>query len=124
MMTTSLFKSRLVLGTVVLAASLSFAGAIEDSQKLVKDGKFDDAIALLEKGNTKQPAVAKALAAAHLAKADYFMFNSQDPPMRKYPTALREYRKVLEYDKTNKKAQENAKTIEDIYKGMGREVPK
>ena len=102
---------------------MAFAGAVEDAQKLLKDGKFDDAIALLEKGDTKQPATTKALVQAHMAKADWFMNNDQVPPRVKYTTALREYRKVLVYDKTNKKAQDNIKTIEDIYKSMGREVP-
>ena len=43
--------------------------------------------------------------------------------MRKYPAALRAYRKALEFDKTNAKATANVKTIEDIYKSMGRPVP-
>jgi hypothetical protein len=30
---------------------------------------------------------------------------------------------VLEFEKTNKKAQENIATIENIYKSMGRPVP-
>jgi tetratricopeptide (TPR) repeat protein len=107
-----------------LTLSLALAGPVEDAQKLIKDGKYDEAIALLEKANTKQPATVQALAQAHMAKADYFMNNDQLPPARRYTTALREYRKVLEYDKTNKKAQDNVKMIEDIYKSMGREIPK
>ena len=54
---------------------------------------------------------------------DFNMFNEQMPPFRKYPAALRAYRQVLTYDKTNKKAATNIKTIEDIYKSMGRPVP-
>ena len=105
-------------------SALTFAGVVEDAQKLSKDGKYDEAIAILEKANVKQAPIAKALADTHLAKADFFMTNSQVPPRVKYTTALHEYRKTLEYDKTNKKAQDNIKTIEDIYKQMGREVPK
>src|SRR5437868_15104403 len=102
---TRFFRSLIPLGfAAALAVSLTFAGPVEDAQKLIKDGKYDEAIALLEKGDMKQPATAKALAQAHMAKADYFMNNPQEPPMRKYPTALREYRKVLIYDKTNKHA--------------------
>jgi tetratricopeptide (TPR) repeat protein len=114
---------RLCTAVLLTAATLTFGGVVEDSQKLVKSGKYDEAIAMLEKADTKQPTVQKALAESHLAKADFFL-NGSEPPRSKYPTALREYRKTLEYDKANKKAQDNIKTIEDIYKQMGREVPK
>lgn len=116
-------RSRLLVGTAALGLTMAFGGAVEDAQKLVKDGKFDEAIALLEKGDAKQPAVSKALVDAHMAKADKFMYDDKQPPRVRYTTALREYRKVLAYDKSNKKAAENIKTIEDIYKSMGREVP-
>jgi tetratricopeptide (TPR) repeat protein len=115
-----------IRGAVLLAAAtvLTFAGVVEDAQKLTKSGKYDEAIALLEKANTaKQPPIVKALAETHMAKADFFMSDPATPPRMKYPTALREYRKTLEYDKTSKKAQESIKTIEDIYKQMGRPVP-
>ena len=102
---------------------MAFAGAVEDAQKLVKAGKYDEAIALLEKGDTKQPAVTKALVDAHMQKADFFMNDPNSPPRVKYTTALKEYRKVLTYEKSNKKAAESIKTIEDIYKSMGRPVP-
>ena len=106
------------------SAAPTFAGVVEDAQKLTKNGKYDDAIALLEKAyNANQPPIMKALAETHMAKADFFMNDPATPPRMKYPTALREYRKTLEYDKTNKKAQESIKTIEDIYKQMGRPVP-
>lgn len=116
-------RSRFLIGTGALALTVAFGGAVEDAQKLIKDGKYDDAIVLLDKGDAKQPAVAKALVAAHMGKADFFMSNDQVPPREKYTTALREYRKVLVYDKTNKKALDNIKVIEDIYKSMGRPVP-
>ena len=116
-------RSRLLFGAGFLALSIAFGCAVEDAQKLVKDGKYDEAIALLEKGDAKQPAVAKALIGAHMAKADFFMTNDSVAPRLKYTTALREYRKVLTYDKANKKATDNIKVIEDIYKSMGRPVP-
>ncbi len=116
-------RSRFVFGAATLAVTIAFGGAVEDAQKLIKDGKYDAAIVLLDKGDAKQPAVAKALVAAHMGKADFFMSNDQVPPREKYTTALREYRKVLVYEKTNKKALDNVKVIEDIYKSMGRPVP-
>ena len=45
------------------------------------------------------------------------------PPMRKYPAALRAYRRVLELDKNNQKAKANVTQIEDVYKQMGRPIP-
>ena len=45
------------------------------------------------------------------------------PPRTKYPGALKAYRQVLQYDKTNTKAQSQIATIEGIYKSMGRPVP-
>lgn len=42
----------------------------------------------------------------------------------KYPGALRLYREALKLDPKHKVALANKKTIEDIYKGMGREIPK
>ena len=120
---TLLSRSRLLVGTGALALSIAFAGAVEDAQKLVKAGKFDEAITLLEKGDAKQPAVTKALVDAHMGKADFFMNDPNSPPRVKYTTALKEYRKVLTYEKSNQKAATNIKTIEDIYKSMGRPVP-
>jgi tetratricopeptide (TPR) repeat protein len=109
--------------TACLVFTFALAGPAEDARKLLKDGKYDEAIALLEKADQKQPATAKGLVEAHMAKADYFMNNDQVPPRTRYTTALHEYRKVLVYDKTNKKAQDNIKLIEDIYKSMGRPIP-
>ena len=116
-------RSRLIAASLALTMSFAFAGAVEDAQKLLKDGKYDEAIALLEKADQKQPATTKGLVQAHMAKADFFMTNDQVAPRIKYTTALHEYRKVLVYDKANKKALDNVKLIEDIYKQMGRPVP-
>lgn len=96
------------------------------ARDLAKAGKYDEAISTLEtayKAKPKSAELKTALAETHLAHADYYMYNEQMPPMRKYPTALRQYRAVLQYDKTNKKALDSVKTIEDIYKSMGRPVP-
>src|SRR5579863_3230034 len=122
---TQILRSRLLLGLAIAALTLSFAfaGPADDAQKLVKDGKYDEAITLLEKADAKDPAITKGLVQAHMAKADYFMNNDQLPPRTRYTTALREYRKVLVYDKTNKKAQDNIQLIEGIYKSMGRPIP-
>ena len=109
-------------------ASLVFAAdpAVTQSQTLLKAHKYDEAIALLAKAHTANPKsaeITKALADAHLADADSVMADDSMPPNRKYPGALREYRKVLEFDKTNQKAKANIDQIEGIYKSMGRPIP-
>lgn len=45
-------------------------------------------------------------------------------PRVKYPRALRLYREVLAIDPKNKEAKDNKKMIEDIYRSMGRPIPK
>ena len=101
--------------------------------KLLKDAKakvdakqFDAAIALLDpayKANPKDADLNKALADAHLKYGDSYMYNDQLPPRMKYAPALKQYRQVLVYDKTNKDAQQKINTIESIYKQMGRPIP-
>jgi len=112
---------------LILAASLFAADpAVVQSQKLIKDQKFAEAIAVLDKAhaaNPKSAEVVKALASAHFAAGDFNMYNNELPPFKKYPTALREYRKVLEYDPENQKAKGNIALIENIYKQMGRPIP-
>ena len=103
------------------AASFAFAAdpAVTQSQTLLKARKYDEAIALLAKAHTSNPKSAEITKAL----ADSMMADDSMPPNRKYPAALREYRKVLELDKTNQKAKANVDQIEGIYKSMGRPVP-
>ena len=111
---------------VTLAPLYAADPAVTQSQALLKAHKYDDAVALLDKAHTANPKSAeltKALADAHLAAADALMADEALPPMRKYPNALREYRKVLALDKTNAKAKANVDQIEGIYKSMGRPIP-
>lgn len=117
-----------------LASTLSLAlliaaepKAVTEAKAKAKAGKHEEAIAQLEAAMKASPKDAPALKAGfadvYLSQGDFFMYNEQMPPFRKYPSALRSYRKVLEYDKTNAKAQKNIATIEGIYKSMGRPVP-
>ncbi|MCS7025505.1 MAG: hypothetical protein NZV14_11945 [Bryobacteraceae bacterium] len=119
----------LVIGFSWLFLALSgfSQSVIEAARKKSKEGKHEEAIAALEaelKKNPKDDKLKSALAEAHFAHGEYFMFNDQMPPFRKYPSALRQFRKTLEYDPSNKKAKDHIATIEGIYKSMGREVPK
>jgi tetratricopeptide (TPR) repeat protein len=112
---------------VLAAACLAAANPkVADAQAKAKAGRFDEAIAVLEplqKANPKDAEVTKALAEIHLKYGDSLMYNEQLPPFRKYPGALKQYRAVLGYDKTNKDAALKIKTIEGIYQSMGRPIP-
>ena len=112
---------------LVFAITLMAADpTVEKAKKDVAAKNYDAAITALEaahKKNPKSAEVTTALADALVAKGDSFMYNESLPPRMKYPQALRAYREVLKYDKTNKKAQQNIATIEGIYKSMGRPVP-
>ncbi len=114
--------------SLIIALSCALFGAdavVEQARKKVAEKKYDEAIAQLETANKAKPSVElkKALADANMAKADNFMNDPALPPRAKYTGALRAYREVLKYDKTNKKAQDNITTIEGIYKSMGRPIP-
>lgn len=118
-------KALLIAG---LAAALLAAknAAVDSADKLVKEGKFDEAITALETAQKKEPKSAEVktgLVNAYMAKGDSFMNNKSLPPFQKYPTALRAYRKVSQLDPSNAKAKENVNMIEGIYKSMGRPVP-
>jgi len=112
------------LAVVMLAQGSS--KVIADAKAKSKAGEHDAAVAALEaaaKASPKDAALKKALGEAHLAAGDFYYTNEKLPPFRKYPAALRSYRKVLEFDKDNAKAKANIATIEGIYKQMGRPVP-
>jgi len=115
--------------TGLFAAALVCAAdskLLKDADAKLKDKRFDEAIALLDPAYKKTPndaALAKELATAHLQYGDFYMYNQELPPRQKYPNALRQYRQVLTFDKTNKDAQTKIKQIEDIYKSMGRPIP-
>lgn len=117
---------RAFLITPVLSLAL-FADAVTDAaKKKTAEGKFDEAIAELDAAVKKNPRSAvykKALADAYFEKGKFQMNNAQLPPMRKYPAALRAFRKTVELDPKNTDAASNVKMIEDIYKSMGRPVP-
>jgi len=115
---------RRTLAAVLLAGALYAADPVADkANKLIADKKYDEAITALEASKTKNADIQKSLVNAYMGKGDALMANPQLPPRQKYPEALRSYRKVLTYDKNNKKAQESVAMIEGIYKQMGRPIP-
>ena len=69
---------------------------------------------------TRKNAYAEAL--AQLAHST--MYNQSIPPNKRYPEALRLARQALTLNPKNKVALEDRKAIEDVYKQMGRPIPK
>lgn len=75
---------------------------------------------------TKNPQDAKAKKAyidATVSLGNVVMFSPALAPRQKYPRALALYREALKLDPKNKTALANKKTIEDIYRQMGRPIP-
>lgn len=99
---------------------------LDEAKNLMKDKKYEEAVAVLEpavKASPKDAVLKKTMVDALLGAADGYMYNESLPPFRKYPMALRLYRRVSEFDAANKKAKDNIAMIEGIYKSMGRPVP-
>jgi tetratricopeptide (TPR) repeat protein len=117
----------LVTGLLCAGVMLAANAKVDQAKAKVKEGKYDEAITVLETEHKAQPKnaeVKSALAQTHLSYGDSLMNNAQMPPFRKYPGALKQFRSVLQYEPDNKKAKDNIALIEGIYKSMGREVPK
>lgn len=72
------------------------------------------------KDASKKAAYAEAL--AQLGRST--MLDQAIPPAKRYPDALKLYRQALALDPKNKVALEDKKQIEDVYKQMGRPIPK
>ena len=116
----------LLIGFTAVGLWAAADPAVAQAKKLVAEKKYDDAIAVLEKAEKAHPKAAdvqKGLGETYLAQADSMMNDASLPPRVKYRGALKAYRKVLQYDKTNKRAQEGVSTIEGVYKSMGMPVP-
>ncbi len=116
------------IATFALGAVLMLGAdkPIDVAKGLIKAKKFEEAVAVLEpatKAAPKDTVVKSALVEALMGNGDAYMYNEKLPPFKKYPAALKSYRRVLEFDKTNQKAKDNVSMIEGIYKSMGRPVP-
>lgn len=120
--------NKLLFGVAVLALSV---GACPQSSKADQEKA---ALAKLQQAYTKAGAAyvkkpksseaKKAYVAATVKLGTATMTSPSLGPKEKYPRALRLYREALKIDPKNKEALDNKKMIEDIYKSMGREIPK
>lgn len=119
-------KRLLITGLLAALAVLGADATTESAKKKIAEGKYEEAVTELDAAYQKNPKSAelkKALAGAHFAQGDATMKNEQLPPMRKYPAALRSFRKAVALDPGHAEAKNNIKAIEDVYKSMGRPVP-
>ena len=117
-----------IIASLALGAALMLGAnkAVDQAKSLMKDKKFEVAVAVRDPANKAAPkdlAVKAALVDALLGNGDAYMYNEKLPPFKKYPAALKSYRRVLEFDKSNQRAKDNVAMIEGIYKSMGRPVP-
>ena len=106
------------------AASSAPAGITPDlvlgNAALTPTPDLDAEVARLEKAGGDK----KALATAYVKRGTARLKDDRAAPRAKYPAALKDFRRALALDPTNGEAQKNAQTIEDIYKSLGRPVPK
>lgn len=103
-----------------------FAGGAQADVKDPAVVKLEAEAARLEKQYKAKPKDAglKAKVAEAYYKAGHEMMMSPKlPPRVKYRGALKHFRKALAYNPKHAKAATEKKTIEDIYKQMGRPVP-
>lgn len=118
---------------LVSALALAFAAGLASAQAAHPASKAPD-LATSEKAyksakaafakKPKDAAVKKKYVAATVKFGTATMLADSLPPRQKYSGALRLYREALQYDPKNKEALDNKKMIEDIYKSMGRPIPK
>ncbi|MCX6159670.1 MAG: lipoprotein [Ignavibacteriae bacterium] len=95
----------------------------EDAQDK-KAEEFSKVAYDFENNYAKDNSLKKDLIAKHMAAGNYLMFEANLSPKKKYKPALKHYRRVLELDPSNAEAMRNKTQIEEIYTGMGREIPK
>jgi tetratricopeptide (TPR) repeat protein len=110
---------------VAIVALIPFAFAQPAGNKQLV--KFQAAYSSAKKALAAKPKDKKVRAAFVVAADRYatsMMVESTLAPRLRYPGALRLYREVLKVDPKNPEALNNSKMIIDVYKSMGRPVPK
>lgn len=115
----------LVLG--VLAASFAQTGDQVVKKETAELAKLEKAYNTAKAAHVKKPADAKLKKTYVTATVDYghaVMVSPALPPRMKYPQALKLFREAKKADPKNEKATKWITTIEEIYKSMGKPVPK
>ncbi len=125
-----MFRAAIVLSSLLFSVAIAFAGqspAQEDrAEKLLLarlEKEHSHAKTLFSKSPKDPKARAKYVAASNRLAYASMQALSLGPKV-KYPKALRLYRDVLKVDPKNSDAIRWKKQIEDIYRSMGRPIPK
>jgi len=103
-----------------------FVGGGQADAKDPKVTKLEAAAAKLEKQWKARPKDARLklrVAEAYYTAGHEMMMSPKLPPRIKYRGALKHFRKALTLNPKHARAANEKKTIEDIYKSMGRPVP-
>ncbi len=120
----SVLIAALVLTSLSGIQAQNTGGLKAEREKLQKlDSAYRSAKNAWKKSPSSVPAKKKYIDAT--VKYGTAVMNSPAlTPKDKYPRALNLYREALKIDPKNKEALENKKLIEDIYRQMGRPIPK
>jgi hypothetical protein len=113
--------------TLLMSAGAALALEKATPKPAAATAKYDEAkLKALEAKLAKKPNDAKLksdTAEANFQVGYAMMINDNLPPRVKYPGALKLYNRALVLNPKHAKAAQNKKTIEDIYKQMGRPIP-
>jgi tetratricopeptide (TPR) repeat protein len=100
---------------------------VQESQALLSDKKYEQAIAMLEQAYTtgeRADSIKSVLTNAHLLYGNFLMYKSDLPQAQKYGKALTEFQRVLILDSANQEAKKNKEIVQGILRQEGTQVPK
>lgn len=96
----------------------------EHVESLNQNDEFEEALDLLREADQEDPQIQEMLETVHLNYALHLTHVKGMEDMREYmPMALRHYRRVLELNPDNDRAQQEKQQIVEIYQQLGRDVP-
>ena len=87
------------------------------------NNEFEEALDILRDSDQDDDTVNQLLMATHMNYALYLTHESDMGMTERMPSALRHFRRVLELDPGNARAQAEADNIESIYRSLGRDIP-
>jgi hypothetical protein len=119
----------IILGVVLLSliipgCSKPQKSVVQESQVLLSDGKYEEAIAMLEqsyKTGDHADSVKPVLTNAHLLYGNFLMYKSTLPQDQKYIKALMEFQRVLSLDSSNQEAKKSKEIVEGV---ISQQAPK
>ncbi len=93
-------------------------------QQLVQQNEYEEALDLLSEADGDSTVISQLKINTHLAYANYLTHEADHLAMGdRMADALRHFRRVLELDETNSRAENHIELIEGIYRQMGRDIP-